>query len=188
MTVKDILTTVALLIDRKDILKYLQEGVSDNTADVISEIDSLVSCYNIVTDEIASEFYKFTYSEEFSVTKGSIKLSLLKYNPLSIISVETKNGKKANAKILFNEILCDNNEVVVNYYYLPKAKNIDDESEYTNTSVTSRVLAYGIATEYLLIKGAYEEASLWHQKFIDGLKGALSKTKIGKIKGRSFVW
>ena len=37
MTVKDILITVALLVNRKDVLNYLQQGFCENTEDVISE-------------------------------------------------------------------------------------------------------------------------------------------------------
>lgn len=186
MTVKEILKNVAIIINRLDIFNYLDKGISENYTKVMEDVNTLVSCYNIISEEIATEFYKFKNEENINVSNGVIEYSDFKYNPIAIISVKNTKGVRVKAKVLPTCIHTFESEVVVEYYYVPSVKNLDDISNFTNTPIKKRVLSYGIATEFLLITGAYEEASLWHEKYVDSLKNSLSKTKVGKVIGR--VW
>lgn len=186
MTVKDVLKTVAMLINREDILEFLNNGYSSNYNLVNEDVDVLINSYNIVADEIATEYFKLKTIEKQTVYNGVIKCSNLKRNPISIISVVNKKGDKIPCKILPSEILLDEQEAIIEYNYTPDTKGLDDVSDYSSTPIKNRVIAYGVATEYLLIKGAFEEAFVWHEKYVDALKGSLVKSKIKKLKGR--IW
>ncbi|MBO5926528.1 MAG: hypothetical protein J6Q38_03095 [Clostridia bacterium] len=187
MTVKDIVKTSAQLLNRKDIFEYLLKGVAQNYLMVEDDVNILVNAYNIVQEEIASFSFRFKAVETISpLTNGVIKYSQFKYNPLAIISVKDENGRKLDAKILPSDILVDRT-AVIEYYYLPYEKTIEDESDFTGTVIQKRTLAYGVVTEYCLIKGAYEEASMWHDKYVNALKEALYNTKAKRVKGRLWV-
>ena len=186
MTVKDIIKTVALLLNRKDILEYLNSGATENYLKVLEDVNALVDCYNIVSEEIASTYYKFKAVETLSPQNGVVKCSEFTNNPLAIISVKGLNEKTISYKILPSEILTDEKTVVVEYYYVPSKKTLDDISDFTATSIKNRILAYGVATEFLLIDGAFEESSVWHEKFINSLKVVLINDKRKRIKGR--IW
>ena len=187
MTVKDIVKKVALFLDRKDILEYLNTGATENYLSVLDDVNLLVNCYNVVGGEIASLYYRFKTTERLSPKSGGIiKMADFSKNPLAVISVKDDKGNKVNAKILPSEIVVNASEVLVEYYYVPSYKNLDDISDYDNTCITDRILCYGVLTEYFLIKGGYEEANLWHGKYVNALKNGPLTGKSKRLKGR--VW
>ena len=187
MTVKDIIKKVAVFLDRKDVLEYLETGATENYLSVLDDVNLLVNSYNVVAEEIASLYYRFKTTERLSPNiNGIIKMVDFTNNPLAVVSVKDGKGNKINAKILPNEIITNFSEVIVEYYYVPSFKNIDDISDFTGTIITDRILCYGIITEYFLIKGGYEEANLWHGKYINALKNVPLTGKSKKLKGR--VW
>lgn len=189
MTVKDIVEKVAVFLDRKDILEYLKTGATENYLSVIEDVNLLVNCYNVVGEEIASLYYRFKTTERLSPNlSGVIKIADFKKNPLAIISVKDVNGNKVNAKILPSEIITNLSEVVIDYYYVPDVKNLEDISDFTGTSITDRILCYGVLTEYYLIKGGYEEANLWHGKYINALKNKPLTGNGKRLKGRVWQW
>ena len=186
MTVKDVLKTVAMLINRDDVLKFLNDGYSANYDLVNEDVKILVNSYNIVADEIATEYFKLKTVEKIKSYNGVIKCSDFEKNPLAVLSVTNDKGDKIPCKILPSEILIEETEAIIEYTYTPDTKGLDDVSDYSSTPIKSRVIAYGVATEYLLIKGAFEEAMVWHEKYVSALKGSVVKSKIKKLKGR--VW
>lgn len=187
MTVKDIVKKVAVFLDRKDIIEYLQTGATENYLSVLEDVNLLQNCYNVVGEEIASLYYRFKATEKFSPNlDGIIKLADFSNNPLAIISVKDDKGSKVNAKILPTEIITDLKTVTVEYYYVPSYKKLDDISDFQGTTITDRILCYGILTEYYLIKGGFEEANLWHGKYINALKNGTLLGKSKTLKGR--VW
>ncbi len=188
MTVKDIIKTVALLLNRKDILNYLNSEVTENYIKVQEDVNTLVDCYNLVSEEISSTHYKLKAVETLSPKNGALKCSEFTYNPLAVISVKGLNQKPISYKILPSEILTNESKIEVEYYYVPSKKSINDVSDYTNTIIKERVIAYAIATEFLLINGGYEEALVWHEKYINSLKSLLLKDKKKRIKGRIWLW
>ncbi len=187
MTVKDIVKKVAVFLDRKDVVEYLETGATENYLAVLEDVKLLQNCYNVVGEEIASLYYRFKAVEKLSPSlDGVVKLSNFSNNPLAIISVKDDKGNKINAKILPTEIVTDQKNVTVEYYYVPSYKKLDDISDFKGTPITDRILSYGILTEYYLIKGGYEEANLWHGKYINALKNGSLLGKSKRLKGR--VW
>lgn len=185
MTVKDIIEKTATYLNRSDVLEFLKTGATENYLTVIKDVETLVACYNVVQDEIATLYFKLKYTERFSPENGSVKFTRFAFNPYAIISVKDNLGVKINAKILPTEIKT-NKPITVDYYYLPKTKNIEDICDFTGTPITERTLCYGIITEFLLIKGSFEEAGAWHSKYVDALSSLALNGKRLKIKGR--VW
>jgi hypothetical protein len=185
MTVKSILKLATSLLNRKDFLSYLESG-SSLDVNIKDEIDTLVACYNVVAEELSTVYDKIVYTQKLTVSNGVLKYTQFTYNPVKILSVKDNDGKDVDCEILPTELRTNVSRIVVEYTYIPKKRLLDDESDFKNTPFKERVFAYGIATEYLLIKGSYEEASLWHDKYLGAIKNSLSIKGSSKIKGR--VW
>ncbi len=184
MTVKEIIKQSAIFLNANEIVNYLVKGTAENFSNLLEEVNLLVNCYNVVAEEIASSHCRFKAVESFSPKNNRVTLGEFLYNPLAIINVFDKNGVKVNANILPTEIITDLPFITVEYYYIPSIKTLDDISDFKDTFIKKRTLAYGIVTEYLLIKGSYEEASLWHEKYAQSL--ITLKGNTGRVKGR--VW
>ena len=185
MTVKDIIEKSATLLNKGEVVKYLSTGVAENYFSVLEDVEILLGCYNVIQEEIASSYYKFKETEKFSPENGVIKLSRFSNNPFAITSIKDESNNKLDAKIYPTEIKTDKT-AIIEYYYLPKTKNLEDISDFTGTPVTLRTLCYGVMTEYLLIKGAFEESATWHSKYVDALSVLALNGKRMKVKGR--VW
>ena len=52
----------------------------------------------------------------------------------------------------------------VRYCYVPQEKTIDGISEF-DEGVFKDILKYGVCSEYCLLQGYYEQASLWTEKY-----------------------
>lgn len=185
MTVKSILKLVSSLLNRKDFLSYLNTGNSTDV-NLKGEIDTLVACYNVVAEELSTIYDKIMYTQKLTVSNGVLKYTQFTYNPVKILSVKDNDGKDVECEILPTELRTKTNRIVVDYTYIPNKRKLDDESDFKNTPLKERVFAYGIATEYSLIKGSYEEASLWHDKYTSAIRNSLSIKGVSKIKGRAW--
>ena len=72
------------------------------------------------------------------------------------------------------------------YTYLPKTKTFDDKSDFTlNASV--RLLSYGVAAEYALANGMFEEAAVWDKKYKDAIKAAYCSKPPRRIRSRRWA-
>ena len=187
MKVKDILKLTATILDRKDLVSFYNDGVCDDYIKAQEDSDILLSSYNILTEEIAVETLKLKYTELLKVENGILSYASFKYNPISIISVKDKNGNLVDCKILPTDIKTDKSEVVCEYYYIPALKSVEDDSEIVGTLIPKTTIMYGIATEFCLIKGLFEEATVWHQKYVNSLSKLSKPKKLKKIKCRKWL-
>ena len=182
MTVKSILKLVSSLLNRKDIYSYLNGGAA--SGNVSDEVNTLVDCYNVVAEELSTVYPKLVHTQEFSVKGGVLKYTQFVYNPVKILSVKDINGNQVECKILPTEIRVDLSKALIEYTYIPVKRRLDETSDFKNTPIKERVIAYGVATEFCLIKGSYEEAAMWHDKYTSGIKNSLAIKSANKIKCR----
>ena len=94
---------------------------------------------------------------------------------------------EVECKIQPTDIKLDQNEVVCEYYYSPNIKGLDDECELCNVLVPKTAIAYGVATEFCLIKGMFEEGSTWHQKYVNSLQKYIKPKKCRNLKCRKWL-
>ena len=185
MTVKSIVKLVSSLINRKDILSYLN-GETTTDEKVLEDVETLVTCYNVVAEELSTIYDKIRYTQKLTVSNGVLKYTQFTYNPVKILSVTDTEGKPIKCEILPTELRTDTSRIIVDYTYVPVKRKLDETSDFTETPLKESVIAYGVATEFCLIKGAYEEAVTWHDKYTGGIKNALSNSRVNKIKGRAW--
>ncbi len=187
MTVKEILITASTLLERGDIKTYFQGGAVDDYTRVEEDANLLLDCYNLVEEQISTDYYRLKHTQSFTVSNGVIECKEFKYNPLAILKVLDKFKNNVDLEIKPDGIYTSLKYVEVTYSYLPSKKQIDGVSEFELTPISPRILAYGTVTEFCLIKGMYEEAVTWHNKFINSLTTAMANKKVKKIKDRKWL-
>lgn len=187
MTVKEILINSAIILGDNDLVSYLKDGVCENSSVTVNNLSILKTAYKLVLEEIASEYLDIVNTETFSVNNQELEYSNFTYSPIRIISVLDTSGQKTNAKIYPCHIKTDLKSVTVKYAYIPKFNGLDDINPFENTVITERVLVYGICTEYNLIKGNFDLASVYHTKYYDALRGALKQRAVRRIRPRKWL-
>ena len=186
MQVRDCVAFAAETLDLKNVVRYLKSGETDEYSNVSDTLDTLLSAYNAVADEIARDFIKLTRSEVFTVTGKELRFSKFSDNPLKIMSVKGADDKAAAAKIYPDKLVAEEGEITIESVFAPAARSLNDECDFTYTEIGARTLGLGVAAEYALISGMYEQAVIYNEKFIDAMKNALFKRKKPKIKGRAW--
>ncbi len=187
MTVKEILVLSATLSDRKDLATYIVEGSSDISPDTSLDAETLLKCYNITISEIATEYYRLKTIEEFVATNGFLEYENLKENPIAIVKVYDKKGEQVDAKILPTKLYTNIESGLVEYEYLPKDQTQEEICCFNGTQITGRVIALGIVTQFLLIKGAYNEAENFNGRYRASLLASLTPRQVKKIPPRKWV-
>ncbi len=187
MTVKEILKIASTLLGRGDIKTYFEGGAIDDYIRIEEDANLLLDCYNLVEEEISTDYYRLKHTQSFTVSNGVVKCSEFLYNPLAILKVLDKFGSSIDAQVKPDGVYTDKRQITVIYSYLPNKKGIDGVSEFKLTPISPRILAYGTVTEYCLVKGMYEEAVTWHKKFINSLTTCMANKKVNKIKERKWI-
>ena len=183
MTVQDVIKLAAFaLLDEAVAAKI--GGEEELTAEEETVVNRLIAAYNLVLNEIATEYYPVFYSEQ---KEGkTIEFSTLTYSPLKISLVTDASGKEVDFKVNGTSVEMPYfGEYTIRYAYIPPERSDTDDFEYDNTKVGARIFAYGTAAEYCLALGRYEEARNWDSKYRNSLHSALTRGA-KKIKGR--VW
>lgn len=187
MTVKDVLKTAAAYLDRRDIISRLDGGAAENSERTDEDIKLLLECYNVTAEEIAAEYFRLKATETLVSKNGFISCGDFKNDPITVLSVKNESGGKARAVVKPDGIYTAENKVTVEYEYIPPKRGVDDESDFSGTSIRERVLAFGAVTEFCLIKGAFEEAVNYHSRYVEGVKGSLSNRKPVRLKERKWL-
>lgn len=184
MLVKNIMADAALLLNRSDVATYISDGTSDDATDSETQKNLLLYAYNNVIDEIASEYYPLKITETHEPESGIVNFSDLTYNLYSVLSVKDIKGNNVDYQLFSDRLECDCPFVVIEYCRAPEAAAESDNCILDNSPIGARIIAYGLASEYCLMRGRFEEAELWQNRYQDGLEGALFSKKKLKIKAR----
>ncbi len=181
MTVKEILDIACTFINRLDAKEYFSSG--NGSEDVAKDGEVLIDLLNVVVNELACTYVPMISSEDVSAAGGRIYYKDLKEKALKIIKVTDRNNAEVDYKYAYQYITVNLPFVTVFYEYSPKKVGIDDEVGYLEKDVPARVIAYGVAAEYLLVNGDFDEAVTWHKRYTDAIANiCLPKNK--KMAGR----
>lgn len=181
MTVKEILDVACTFVNRLDVKEYFSSGEGEEQA--VKDGGIFIDLLNVVVNELACTYVPMITSEDVSVAGGRIYYKDLKEKVLKIIKVTDSNNVEIDYKYAYQYITVDHSLVTVIYEYAPKKVGVNDEVGYLEKDVPSRVIAYGVAAEYLLVNGDFDEAVTWHKRYTDAIANlCLPKNK--KVAGR----
>ncbi len=189
MKVGSILSLSAFLTGNKKLADKITEVLNKQevfTKEEKEQVGDLLKCYNITVSELSDEYLPLTYKEDLTSADKRYYYKDFSKQPLEIKSVY-----RSDIPLKFNVyptyFTTSEEECTVVYEYLCKpCADIEDESEFTDTVLSERVIAEGIVSEYLINTGMYEEAILWRDRYIKSLQSCLLKRKINKIKPRGW--
>ena len=186
MKVKDIVRTCALLLNREDVVGYLDGDSYKKTADTENTVNVLVDLVNLVISELASTYVPAIYSENVMVNDGKVYYKDLKKTALKIVCVTDEQGRTVDFRQHIEFFTVSEDKAIVEYEYLPTTVTIDDEVCYSEKQITKRVLSFGTLAEYAITEGEFEQAVMWHKRYVDGVE-AICLPQNKRLKNRRWV-
>jgi len=184
MKIKEIIVAAAELIgdDAADGVKgYLEEGVEGGEA----LTKSLLRCFHLVEKQLAEEYLPLKREETVETDTGAVAYAALERKPLRIVKVTDEWGMSLRFSTHADYIKAQTGRLTITYTFAPDEKEIEAEAEL-HYAVTKRLCAYGVAAEYCLTAGLYEEAEVWEKKYKNGISAAYRQTPCKKIRGRNW--
>ncbi len=167
MQVKEIIELTALLLGEE-----LTKDIKDQ--------DLLVKCYNLVEQELATDYFPILEVDKHFNVGERIYYHDFSRKPYMIRSIQDFRGDKVNYR-LFPEYLAiqknyDGGTFFVKYYYLPEEKELYSHSTYGAEYI--HILKYGVAAEYCLAIGNFELAKIYSDKYKERIKIKGAKKKL----------
>lgn len=156
--------------------------------DKLSDTDKLlIRCANNCLDEITAEYLPLKCDLKVTATGGSIPYSLLGETVYDVLSVTDAQGNKVKFELMPSRIkVARDGEYTVRF--CTRAPQLEPDGEVpVQLRLTPRILSYGIAAEYLLVSGFYEEAVTYDTRFKDALKRAVFGGSEKKIRMRRWL-
>ena len=150
-----------------------------------SYASALLDAFNDVQAELASEYIPLRKQTELETETGAVPYSLFTDKLLQIVRVTDEWDMPVRYDLYDEYFKTKSGRIKVTYTYMPKAKGTDEEIDF-GLYVTKRLLAYGIAADYCLKKGLYEEAELWDKKYKESIRAAYKKAPCKKLPAREW--
>lgn len=152
-------------------------------------LSTLISCANLVIDELGSEYLPLVYKQDMTADENGI-IGYAQFSKPLIVVLRIKNDKGVRIKYRYRsggvEVSQAGNYTVV-YSYKEGEKGFFDNVEVGANRLTERIIAYGVASEYCLMQGLYDDASIWDKRYKDALAQATSKRKEVVMPAKPFV-
>ncbi len=167
MSIKEILKNAALLLGRDNVIDYCN-GVTVND-DTLRTVNNMTGLINLVLSELACTYIPMVKRETVSASNGKIYYKDLTENALKILGVYNTSGGEVYFKQNAQYLTVNANSVVVEYEYSPSNYGFDDEIGYQEKDVSARVLAYGLCAEFSISEGKFDQAVMWHKRYVDAL-------------------
>ncbi|MBQ7407812.1 MAG: hypothetical protein IJW13_00845 [Clostridia bacterium] len=176
MTIKEVLTLAANMLGEDEVVKLNEDKAVENVDYATQTLNLLKECYDVVTDELATEYCPVLASEDFNVSNKKILFSNFTKQPVKIICVKDEFNNKLAYKLINDYIQINSNgKITVEYHYRPAVCNFNDNALFANYVIGPYVLCYGILAEFCLQKGRLGECATWQDKYMKGIRGKTAK-------------
>lgn len=183
MTVKEAMYTAAGLLGIEGRVRaYLENGDTEGKQDA----EALLRAFNAVENEIALDYLPLCAEDEVETETGAIEYSLLSNDAIRVVRVLDEGGNGAPFRLFPKFVKTVPGRVRIVYAYAPKEKSADDRSDFP-LYISPRLFGYGMAAEYCLAAGLFEDAEVWDGKYKDALSAAYRKRPVRKIRGRRWA-
>lgn len=169
MTVKDIIKLVCDFVGERELLAKLNSSEDVTYTEREQEkLDLMQRCFNLVNQEIASDYLPFLTKEEIDVDNSILSFSSLQKTLINVYSVKNGFGRVLKYENFSNYIQIFGHARSITYSFLPDDKGLEEQVEMYN-GLSGRIYAYGIASEFLLVDGISEDAEIWENRFKESL-------------------
>ena len=184
MKVRDILTLAAMELNLDDYVKrYIKGNISSQG---MEGANLLLHSFNMVENALAVEYLPLYAEDEILAETGAVFYERLTRKPVRIIAVYDDNNNALAYKIFPDYLKTQEGKITVRYTYVPQTKTMEDDCDY-RLETYKQVLLCGIANEYCLASGRFEEAEMWEKKYRRALKGLYKPHPAVVLKTRRWV-
>ena len=183
MTVKECILAAAAKVGVLDeVQKYFNgiDSTGENTASVLRQ------CFNLVQNELALDYLPIIREDETYTQTGVIPFSLLSKEPVKILDVTDGKGESVEYTMFPEYVKSQPGKLKIVYTYVPDDKDFEQVAEASQQAST-RLFAYGMAAEYCLANGLFEEANIWDKKYRDSIRAAYRLKSCKVIQSRRWV-
>lgn len=183
MKVKD-----CVLLAAKHIGKFeaVEAYVKENDDNGKQDGELLLDCFNTVENELALDYLPLYKEDELYSDVGQISFSNFSESAVRILGVWDQWGNSLPYRLFPAYIKTQAGKVRVRFTYTPKTKTMDDDSDFM-LHASERMIAYGMAAEYCIEKGLFEEAAVWDEKYKDAIKAACCGQRGKRLRSRRWV-
>lgn len=186
MNIKDVIKLSATYLGRENVVKYLEQNLSQTDENVLATIDTLTRCANLVINELACSYLPMIRRERVNAVGGKVYYTELPERVLEIKGAYDLDGNEIGFKVNAEYVETLYGEYIVEYAYMPPNYGLTDEIGYSEAKISARVIAYGATAEFCLTEHAFDESVLWHNRFTGALSLILSP-KNKRVKERRFI-
>ena len=137
--------------------------------------DMLLKCLNLVIEDIARDYLPLLHEENIVFNDKKFEYINLSKVICDIIKLQATNGLGIKFKCFPTHIKSDIKKAVITYSYLPEEVTYHEEFNFFDNKLTQRIIAYGVAMEYLFLNSLSDEAAIWENRFLSSLQNALRK-------------
>ena len=183
MKVKEVVLTAATelgIVD--DVRAYIDEGNEKGK----KQAELLLECFNLVENELALDYLPLCAEDTVDSASGKISYLMMKYAPVRIIKVTDEWGNSTAFTIFADYLSTQPGRVKISYTYTPNKKKMTDASDF-ETQVSVRLMSYGVAAEYALATGLFEDAAVWDKKYKEAIKATYTAQPCRRIESRRWV-
>ena len=146
----------------------------------------MLTCYNLVENELALDYLPVTAEDEVLTDTGVVYFTELAKRVVRIVRITDAWGNETPFTLFPEYVKTQPGKVKIAYTYVPNEKELDGECEHTRY-VSARLMAYGIAAEYSLACGLFEDAAVWDKKYKDAIAAAYRARPKAKITSRRWA-
>ena len=186
MLVSDVIGQALAFLDMEEYLEKFNAGGDVADEEYTRAVSALVHCFNAVEDELARGYFPLTCSEQITVSEGRFYYTSLTRTPVKILRL-LNDGRDERFVTEPEYLAAADGEYTVEYAYCPLTKSLGDSSDYDESKVGSRLIAYGICAEYCLITGAYEASECWEARYVRETERLRPLPRGGRIPARRWV-
>ena len=170
MTIKEVIIGAATLAGEEKTAKALIGTETADDKEILGRIDLLTRLANLVIGETAATYIPLKTEEKVGTADGKVYYADLKKNAVKILGVYDEFGDKLAFKHFGEYFSSSRGTLSVVYAYSPSNLGLDDDAGYTERDVSANVLSYGVAAEYCLTQGRFDEAVMWRERYSDGIE------------------
>ena len=124
--------------------------------------------------------------ESVTSQNGKVFYADLSQTAVEIIGVYDNDGNKIDCTFSHEYFEVGQKQVIVEYEMVPPNYNLGENVGYSEKQVAPIILSYGLAAEYYVSTGRFEQAVMWHKRYTDAIN-SMRKIKNINIKNRCFV-
>ncbi len=176
MTIKQIMLDALRFIGREEIAADILSG-AEPYGEAAETADTLLYCVNAVEDELARYYFPLKRTDALHSEDKTFGFEKFSRTPVKILKVE-EGRKQIEYELELNRIIADANNISVTYFYAPKKKTIDDDSEFGDMA-DGMITAYGAAAEFCIIQGEAARAEAFETRYREAIDRAQRSSSKG---------